>query len=423
MRFGFRSIYRSLPRGLRSLVEPAKRVFSLWENSRCHLWVLQGREQHSGLPLSLGFAGNGQMKNYVSRALFSDGVSEQPLGRQWVFEHQGKAARLGAGVDLFACEIPRALEDTFQPDSFALLPAWIRMDGDLRSGAPVCNSKKFIQARALVEREGLVAEASRDPALFEDFYRTVYLPYIELRHDNAAVVDSLETARRKFVNEGRELLRVFRAGKLLGGIVVSFERDGARFWVLGICPEASLTLGGGVASDVLYYFGILRGRDKGCAFLNFGYCRPFLADGLIRYKRDWGGQLVNDRMPMSGVLALSIVRQNSAVKAFLEQNPFVAMDGPKRVKVCGFVGSAAGEADAMRARHSRYCDPSAIGLHLFSLWPEIRPRSLSPVLAPAVPDSSSNGTVASGVNACPKNSGARSGRRRRQGRVSQNDAV
>ncbi|MEI6871372.1 MAG: hypothetical protein WCL08_03730, partial [Verrucomicrobiota bacterium] len=413
----FRSLYRSLPRPLRQLVEPAKRIFSFWENSRCHLWVVEGCERHTGSRLTLGFAGNEAMKNYVSRALFSEGGAERGLGRQWVFQNSSKAARLGADVDVFACEIPRALEDTFQPECLALLPTWIRMDGDLQNGSRVCNSKKFVQTRALVEREGLVAEAGHDPILFEKFYQTIYLPYIALRHESAAIVDSLDVARRKFVSEGRELLRVFKAGRLLGGIVVSFDGDGARFWVLGVCSEEKLSLGAGVVSDVLYYFGILRGLDKGCSFLNFGYCRPFLADGLIRYKREWGGRLVNDRMAMSGALALSIVRHGPAVKSFLEQNPFVAIDGPRRVKVCGFVGDGPEASEAMRARHSRYCDPSQVGLQLYSLSPEIRPRSLSAVLVPAFTDDCSDRSESCKVQACGEGGPPR-GRRRRQGRTS-----
>ncbi len=419
---GLRSLYRCLPSPFRQLVEPAKRIFSFWENSRCHLWVIEGRERHSGSALTLGFAGNEAMKNYVSRALFSEGGAERCLGSQWVFQTSSKVSRLGFDMDVFACEIPRALEDTFQPECLALLPTWIRMDGDLRDESRVCNSKKFVQTRALVARDGLVAEASQDPILFEKFYQAIYLPYIALRHESAAVVDSLDVARRRFVSEGRELLRVFKAGRLLGGIVVSFDVGEGRFWVLGVCPEENLSMGAGVVSDVLYYFGILRALDKGCSSLNFGYCRPFLADGLMRYKREWGGRLVNDRMAMSGVLALSIVQNSPAVKSFLEQNPFVAIDGPKRVKVCGFVGDGPAESEVMRARHSRYCDPSLVGLQLFSLSPEIRPRSLSAVLTPAFTHACSDQSVEGKMPVCGE-AGALRGRRRRQGRSSSSGVV
>jgi len=205
---------------------------------------------------------------------------------------------------MFACEVPLSLEKVFRPRAFATLPAWIQMDACLEADSGVWRTKKFSHAQKLIKAEKLTLEVTQDTAQFEAFYLDLYLPYVRARHETAAVVDSLEDARDKFAKEGRELLLVRRDGVLLGGIVIGFAEGVERFWILGVRTAEHGRVGAGAISDVLYGYAISRGRERGCHTLNLGYCRSFVGDGLIRYKREWGARLVPSRMPHSGGLAL-----------------------------------------------------------------------------------------------------------------------
>jgi len=41
----------------------------------------------------------------------------------------------------------------------------------------------------------------------------------------------------------------------------------------------------------LYYYGILRAKERGAAFVDFGLSRPFINDGVVKYKRKWAGKI------------------------------------------------------------------------------------------------------------------------------------
>ena len=84
--------------------------------------------------------------------------------------------------------------------------------------------------------------------------------------------------------------------------------------------------------DAMVYYLITWARKNGYSSLDYGFCRPFLNDGILRYKKSWG-------MKIEAEKAFSIfVRlhnfQNS-VRTFLARNPFIFVDG-KDLKGCVF---------------------------------------------------------------------------------------
>ncbi len=367
-----RHFYRNLPSPVRTLVAPFKKAFGMATDARSEVWLLSGRELSSGAPLSLGFCGTANLKNYLARKMFRDAFEERTLGRHFVFHALDVARRVDQHMALFACEIPRSLEGVYRPKTFALLPVWTRMDVDLAPESPLWETKKFKQSLKRVSKERLVLENTTDIKRFEAFYRDVYLPYVVVRHEGAAVTDSFETALRKFVDEGRELMLLSRRGQLLGGMVIGTEEGVGRTWILGIPKTEDEEDATSDVSNLLYYFAVLRARERGFRTLNMGYSRPLLSDGIIRYKTDWAARLTNQRSPGSGLLALHVLHESPALKQFLFNNPFVACDSPEHFTVYGFVQGDGVDAAAIQSWEHRYGMPGKIKLRVFSLWPNIR---------------------------------------------------
>jgi len=103
-----------------------------------------------------------------------------------------------------------------------------------------------------------------------------------------------------------------------------------------------------------------------------GHCRSLLSDGLMWYKREWGGVLLNDRSIYDGQIALRILKESNAVKSFLRHNPFVGTDKNERFDIHCFVdGSEEADADLGRWR-SRYCNSGKVGLRVFRTVPHIQ---------------------------------------------------
>ncbi|MEI6871852.1 MAG: hypothetical protein WCL08_06165 [Verrucomicrobiota bacterium] len=374
---------RRVPASVRRLGRPVKKAVELWRNYRCGLWILSGRERHSGYPLVVAYAGTDYSKSYFAGKIFAQDFEEQNLGRRWVFRALKGALLRRADISLFACEVPTPIENVFKPEAFATIPIWIRMEAKLSADSRVWSSKRFLLTQKRVKKDRLTVQVSRDLEPFNHFYRDTYLPYIRARHEGAAVTDSAELAALKFTEGDCELLLVRQDGELLGGIVISMRDGVERFWWLA----GSLSERGkmGSLTDVLYYFAILRGRDAGCSLLNMGHCHAFLSDGLLWYKREWGGVLLNERGIYDGQIALQVLNAPSALKSFLRHNPFVGTDKNGRFNIhCFTDGTSEGE-DEVKRWNSRYCNPGRIGIRVFNTVPElqVRPdkeRELEPAL-------------------------------------------
>jgi len=73
----------------------------------------------------------------------------------------------------------------------------------------------------------------------------------------------------------------------------------------------------------LYYFGIVEGQKNGCRFFDLGGTRPFLTDGLTKYKIGLGAEFVTDLSPEKEYLWLGINKDSEQARSLLADNPFM----------------------------------------------------------------------------------------------------
>jgi hypothetical protein len=79
-----------------------------------------------------------------------------------------------------------------------------------------------------------------------------------------------------------------------------------------------------------YYLTIEWAKDQGYDRIDFGYCRPFLRDGVFTYKKRWGMKIENQERPMGrGAFGLKICRFSKSVRSFLAENPLVFVNQDK----------------------------------------------------------------------------------------------
>lgn len=361
-----------LRRVFQALPAPVKSAYARARDSHCRVWTLCGQERSAGEPISVAFAGSDAAKSYLVKKFFKDGVREEALGR--VRREQALTLALSRSPDaaLFVWGIPPSQEETFRPDAFAVLPGWIRMDAAIDEASGIERSDKLRKIRNHTAREGQTREVTTDPAQFEEFYRGVYLPYIASRHADAASPLPLEAALKKFVEAGRELIWVKKDGRMLGGCVIGYEEGEALFWLVGhaadVSAEADRRLG-----NSIYYHLLMRAKEKGCLRLNMGFCRPFLTDGILEYKRQFGAHPAPRRMPDGGLLALKILKETPGLKDLLKNEPFIAIAPDGRYGVSAFIDDADGGVEkAIERYYDRYCSKGGLDLRVYSLSPRIK---------------------------------------------------
>ena len=73
----------------------------------------------------------------------------------------------------------------------------------------------------------------------------------------------------------------------------------------------------------LYYFGILEGQNLGCQYLDVGGTRPFLTDGLTKYKIGLGAEFMSHLSPKNKYLWIGVNEHSNAAVEFMRRNPVI----------------------------------------------------------------------------------------------------
>jgi hypothetical protein len=189
-----------------------------------------------------------------------------------------------------------------------------------------------------VHRRGMQMSLSQTEADFDLLYRTMYLPFLAGRHGDMARPKDENWLRGSFLR-GR-MIWVVRDEEKLAGVVIEIARGALHFWAVATRDgDPGLMKEGALAA--LYLYAIQHARDQGCSYVDFGSCRAFLADGILRYKRKWGMEM-RPRLDNQNVLMIRWPAWNDTVSAFLADASIVHEDGSglKVVTAAGQSGPA-----------------------------------------------------------------------------------
>jgi hypothetical protein len=148
----------------------------------------------------------------------------------------------------------------------------------------------------------------------------MYKPFAVKRYGNKADVENYYDLNMSF--KKGELLLVKMGGVPIAGTLIKYEKNQAFLCVLGVKDGDSSYLKFGTTA-ALYYYSIKYLRGKGFKRVDIGSTRPFLMDGVLRYKKKWGLKIIRTSGPGFLMKPLS---ETAVVRGFLLNNPFVFKD-------------------------------------------------------------------------------------------------
>ncbi|MEM7293578.1 MAG: hypothetical protein AAF420_09335, partial [Pseudomonadota bacterium] len=99
-----------------------------------------------------------------------------------------------------------------------------------------------------------------------------------------------------------------------------------------------------------------------------GLTRPFLNDGLFLFKKKWGMKLTG--LCHAGVVLMRFGQENTAINAFLENNPFLHLSDNTIRGACFMPQSSALDEKQIKRLHSRYFVEGMDALELVPLEQE-----------------------------------------------------
>ena len=195
----------------------------------------------------------------------------------------------------------------FFPDGVFTVP-WIRQ----RLLLDVPFEELFVDRERKRERKkalGFEFALTRDPADLQHFYESMYLPFLRKRHEHPTILE-LDFLRTHFLEKDGDLLFIKKDDRIIAGGLCNLEGDTYSLATLGMLDEANAIDG---VNAALYYYGIMMAYKRGATFVDFGISRPFLSDGVVMYKRKWGGTIHRDGKNNQVVYLKNLVRNGLIV--------------------------------------------------------------------------------------------------------------
>lgn len=335
------------------LVRRARRII---RRLRLELWLVEGREATSEQPLSLLCAGVG---SYVLDLAFGGFYRKERVGRIWLWNLPRAVRERGHGGALALIGVRDPYRRLVRlPGSFSI-PAWVRGEVDLPLGSAVLNSSSVKSDLRRIRNSGLASFVTKDPRHFHEFYHRMYVPYINEVHGRGAFIWPYEVMKREF--RRCELLMVSKEGQPISGILITYARPTPRLWSLGVRDADRQYLRDG-AVTALFYYSFLHLEANGYQAADLGLSRPFLNDGVVRYKRKWGVRIVGTSVDWFVLMNLA---STPGAHGFLRSHPFIHRDA---AGLCGaiFVDSDwKSTPDTLNGIQRRYAIPGLATLRLY----------------------------------------------------------
>jgi hypothetical protein len=174
---------------------------------------------------------------------------------------------------------------------------------------------------------------STDQADLDYFYEKVYLEYIRKRHSDPTILKKVLLQRD--LGKTGELCFLKMDGKIVAGGFSTFSGGNYSLMTMGLTDDAPAK-DDTVAS--LYYYGILRAKERGAVSIDFGLSRPFINDGVVKYKRKWSGKIGRDT-EVNRVMYLKNITRDGLI--ILDDEKLKVLAGPENAE-CRELASEAG---------------------------------------------------------------------------------
>lgn len=295
-------------------------------NHRYPVCLLKGKERNTHSELTLVVVGVSVDVEYLVSLAFDGGCVRTDLPRVWSWNLCRLASRMRKSADLFFMvnvDTATAKGLLACDENFFFLPRFVSGEVDFSTAHQQMRKKNVKSDLKRIRKNRLECEVTKDLVLFEEFYRTMYVPHITKTFGAAAAMTDAVKFREQSKKDC-ELLLVIQDGERIAGNAIVYEKGRARGWAIGVKNgDERYKKQGALAA--LYYFEICHLEKRGYSRVHYGGSRPFLRDGAIQYKKKWGMHFTG--RIRAGFL-LKPLRDTPGVRGFLRHNPFVHAAGP-----------------------------------------------------------------------------------------------
>jgi hypothetical protein len=271
-------------------------------------------------------------KSYYARLFLGKEYEQKYLGRYWYSTVPGLTRT--KDIDLIITEISTVTYNYFRDSKGFILPVWTPMRIKIVHDIDVFfkGSDNFLAIIRRIKKYNLTCETLTDYDSFRVFNDRYYQPYMANRHGEEAFVEDLE---EMWKTASQPMILAVKEGDVIAGMAL-IKKSGnlLLFLRLGLIDGNEEYLKHGVIG-AFYYFGMKEAQRLGCSHVDLGGTRPFLTDGLTRYKSSLGGEFIMDLSPTKEYLWFGVNEHSESARNFLSHNPFMFVNNEFKLEKHG----------------------------------------------------------------------------------------
>lgn len=345
-----------------------------------HLDVYELRGQGKSGPLTVTYVGLDYGKWYLKSVMFTEEPEE--IAKEPVSVWRPNEVANAPGSDIIIVAGGKRLIRKLPRQNAIILPLYTSHILDIRGDwddvkKQLCKSGSVRREFRTLQKYGYVYEISHDDRDFEMHYHTMYLPTMEKRHGDVAIIVPKEEAKRHF-RRGC-LLLVKRDGRIVAGCVCRAQGERVRYIYMGIVNGDEQLMKEGV-TGALYISLIRWTHEAGYKTCDFLGTPPYLRMGVFQYKRKWG-TTVSIPPKLHKQVWLRFQRDTPAVRQFLKDTPLAIIGENGGLYGLVVVDDYCNITSEMEARyHEQYFTPGMKGLLIRSVVDLLREPSGGPGL-------------------------------------------
>ena len=323
-----KNAYYKIPHSIRWIFWPFRFAYKFYNIFLLESWTLSGKEITSGQELLIMYAGHIEDKNYFASLVFGNSFQQKFMGRKWLWKVLKAVKNNEQNYSLSIIELPRKLLSLSKKMNSFYIPSWISGSFNISNNKYDIFKNRNTSLKSdisKIKRNRLDFEITHEQSQLRNFYFNMYEPYIKKIYGNKTVFfSSYDFVEREFKKRGvyKDLLLIKKDDDYIAGVLLYYKGKCGKLSVLGV-KDGNMDYVKDGAIGAIYYFSTLYFEQKGFDRISLGGSRPFMKDGVLKYKKKWKPKIAHHTK--TGFI-IKMLSETNGCKGFFLNNPFVFED-------------------------------------------------------------------------------------------------
>lgn len=343
----------------------AKKLFFLFLRMKSEVSLFEGYRENSDEYVKLCYIGSILRGKEFICQLYGHVPDRKVIGNCLSIHVKKRFEKYYTASDVIMIETNRLLLTKLLRDGFFPIPEWVEFerpvikDEKLRySGA----TKSLKSDLSRIKKTRYCISVSNNLSDFDNFYETMYLPFVKQRYGENGILKSRTRLKRDFLSGF--LMFVCDAEKPIAGAIVLPEKYVVRETTIGIAYGSGSALRSGV-TGILDYHIHEWAANHGKKVMNVGHTRALPTDGVFFNKRKWMMRVVPDQ---DGVNNIAVKFNGTARKAssLIHPFPFIFQTKTGLTLLCSLDQGVPATANQLKSLHHCYWTEGLQSMVVFS---------------------------------------------------------